>query len=54
MGIDLDEGAAVAAPAALRPPATLLALEDTGTSGGDGDAGNYRVGCWLACYNTCG
>jgi hypothetical protein len=30
-------------PVALRPPATLLALEDTGNSHGDGDAGNYRV-----------
>ena len=45
-GIDMDQTSTNAIPAAIRPPAALLALESTASaSGGDGDAGNYRVSC---------
>ena len=40
----MDQTSTNAIPAAIRPPATLLALESTSSAaGGDGDAGNYRV-----------
>lgn len=43
-GIDMDQPSTNAMPAAIRPPAALLALESTSSAtGGDGDAGNYRV-----------
>ncbi|KAL3132422.1 hypothetical protein ABBQ32_008980 [Trebouxia sp. C0010 RCD-2024] len=43
-GIDMDQTSTNAIPAAIRPPAALLALESTSSaSGGDGDAGNYRI-----------
>ena len=47
-GIDMDQTSTTAIPAAVRPPAALLALESTSSAtGGDGDAGNYRVSCCL-------
>lgn len=47
-GIDMDQTSTTAIPAAVRPPAALLALESTSSAtGGDGDAGNYRVS---TCY----
>lgn len=50
--IDMDQTSTTAIPAAVRPPAALLALESTSSAtGGDGDAGNYRVSC--SCINTC-
>lgn len=42
-GIDLDEHAAAVVAAPVRPPATLLAMDDSGAGNGDGEAGNYRV-----------
>lgn len=43
-GIDMDQTSTNAIPAAVRPPAALLALESTSSAtGGDGDTGNYRV-----------
>lgn len=41
--IDLAEDDDAAAPAYVRPPAALLALEDQGNGTGDGDAGFYRL-----------
>ncbi|KAL0054533.1 hypothetical protein WJX82_010399 [Trebouxia sp. C0006] len=42
--IDMDQTSTTAIPAAVRPPAALLALESTSSAaGGDGDAGNYRI-----------
>ncbi|KAA6428176.1 MAG: condensin-2 complex subunit H2 [Trebouxia sp. A1-2] len=42
--IDMDQTSTTAIPAAVRPPAVLLALESTSSAtGGDGDAGNYRI-----------
>ena len=44
--IDMDQTSTTAIPAAVRPPAALLALESTSSAtGGDGDAGHYRVSC---------
>ncbi|KAK9810243.1 hypothetical protein WJX72_007164 [[Myrmecia] bisecta] len=41
--IDLDENSGSHAAPPARPPAALLALEDSGGCQGDGDAGNYRI-----------
>lgn len=45
--IDLAEDDDASAPAYVRPPAALLALEDQGNGAGDGDSGFYRV---AQCY----
>jgi len=45
-GIDMDQTSTTAIPAAVRPPAALLALESTSSATG-GDAGNYRVSACL-------
>ncbi len=51
--IDMDQTSTTAIPAAVRPPAALLALESTSSAtGGDGDAGNYRVSCCCNQYSS--
>ena len=42
-GIDLDEGHAASHEHPLRPPAALLALEETGAGQGEGCSTSYRV-----------